>query len=127
MVLGALIALVAVVLGAFGAHGLEERLTADQLADWRTGVRYLVWHALALCLVGTWLAGDPARRAPGVAWAWGVGSAFFSGSIFALCLGAPASAIWWVTPLGGLLLIVGWALLAVAVVRTPAAIAPESR
>lgn len=94
----------AVLLGAFGAHALQKVLDAHSLELWHTAVNYHVWHALALALaVG--LGAGRSRRVAIVAFALGI--VLFSGSIYALALGAPR----WtgiITPFGGLAFIVGW-------------------
>ena len=100
-----------VIAGAFGAHGLKARLTPDALALWETAARYLIYAGLGLTLLGLL-----ARQAPrsGFDWAAGgllIGAAVFSGTVAALALGGPR----WlgaVTPLGGLLLVAGFALFA---------------
>ena len=103
----------AVMLGAFGAHALRGNLDAASLQVWHTAVEYQFWHVLALLAVAV---SAPARdrnwwRAAGIACTGG-GMAF-SGSLYALALGAP-SWVGAITPLGGLALIGGWILLAVA-------------
>lgn len=110
-VLGALSAGTAVTLGAFGAHGLRARLTADLLATFEVGVRYQMYHALALLAVA-WAA----TRWPGGAttlagWLFVVGTVVFSGSLYLLALSGQR----WlgaVTPLGGVAFIAGWLALA---------------
>jgi uncharacterized membrane protein YgdD (TMEM256/DUF423 family) len=110
---GALWMALAVALGAFGAHGLKEQLLAVEggsgLDNWHTAVRYQAWHALALVLLGvvTSRAGCTDRGAL-IGWAFLVGSLLFSGSIYALSLEPSATWLGPVTPLGGLLLILGW-------------------
>jgi uncharacterized membrane protein YgdD (TMEM256/DUF423 family) len=113
---GAAFACLAVALGAFGAHGLKARVTPDLLAVFETGVRYHMYHALALLAVG-WQAertGSPLAAAAG--WLFVVGIAIFSGSLYAMAL---TGARWLgaVTPIGGVCLIAGWVLLAVAATR----------
>ncbi|HBG93753.1 MAG TPA: DUF423 domain-containing protein [Chromatiaceae bacterium] len=112
--LGALFGLLAVVLGAFGAHGLEHRVSAGQLAVWATASDYLGWHAttiLVLGLVGATLSSR--RLALAAAWCLSLGSLIFSGSLYLLVLSAHA--MWGaVTPVGGLLLAIGWGLLVAA-------------
>lgn len=104
----------AVALGAFGAHGLQARLAqladgAKRLGWWHTGAQYHLMHALALGLVALVVARAPAARFAGVAFV--VGTLLFSGSLYVMALGGPR----WlgaVTPLGGLSLLAGWAILA---------------
>lgn len=112
---GALSAFIGVGLGAFGAHGLRTRLSADMLAVFEIGVRYQLYHALAL--LGAGAAG--ARLAPGALAAAGVlfviGTLVFSGSLYVLALSGRK----WlgaITPLGGLALLAGWACLAWAAI-----------
>ena len=114
---GALWCALAVVAGAFGAHGLKTRLDPGALALWETAARYLMYAGLGL--VGVGLAGLHAsgRRGFDVAAVLLVaGSGVFSGTVAALALGGPR----WlgaVTPLGGLLLILGFLALGLAALR----------
>lgn len=111
--LGAINMMLAVILGAFGAHGLKSRLTTEQLAWWHTGVEYHAYHALGLLLIGLLLI----PHAPALAgvrysgWLLQAGILVFSGSLYAMALGAPR---WFgaITPIGGLAFIAGWGLLA---------------
>ena len=104
----------AVALGAFGAHGLQARLDgladgAKRLSWWQTAAHYHLMHALALAAVAFVIARAPQARFAGIAFVFG--TALFSGSLYAMALGAPR----WlgaVTPLGGLGFLAGWALLA---------------
>jgi uncharacterized membrane protein YgdD (TMEM256/DUF423 family) len=110
--LGALNMAIAVMLGAFGAHGLKNKVTVEQLAWWHTGVEYHVYHALALLILGTLIAAQPQLAIPkGSAWALQIGIVVFSGSLYAMTLGAPR---WFgaITPIGGTAFIVGWLWLA---------------
>jgi uncharacterized membrane protein YgdD (TMEM256/DUF423 family) len=104
---GALLAAIAVALGAFGAHALRARLGAEQLAWWQTGVQYQMWHALALVALGA----SERRGVRLPAWLLGGGALLFSATLWAMALGAPRS-LGAVTPLGGAAMIAGWALLA---------------
>jgi uncharacterized membrane protein YgdD (TMEM256/DUF423 family) len=115
---GALLAGIGVACGAFGAHALRERLeAAETLELWHTAVRYQVWHGLALLSVGFLRERRPVPVA--VSWLLGVGAVLFSGSLYGLALGFLRSVLGPVTPLGGLCLLAGWTLLAVAAWRTP--------
>lgn len=105
---------IAVMLGAFGAHGLKARVAAEQLAWWHTGVEYHFYHALGLLGLGVVMAAQPALALPkGAAWSLQLGILIFSGSLYAMTLGAPR---WFgaITPIGGLAFIVGWLWLAYA-------------
>ena len=107
LAVGGLYGLLGVALGAFGAHGLRDRLEASQLSSWQTAVQYQLIHAIALIVVGVWLlhTGAVALRYAGTLFVAGV--ALFSGSIYLLIL---TSATWLgpVTPLGGVALMAGW-------------------
>jgi len=106
---GSVLAGLGVAAGAFGAHGLRDRLDAGSIATFETAVRYQLVHSLALVVAAQRAANAPAARFAG--YAFGVGILLFSGSLYALALGAP-HAVGFVTPLGGLSFIDGWALLA---------------
>jgi uncharacterized membrane protein YgdD (TMEM256/DUF423 family) len=117
LVCGAVAGMLAVVLGAFGAHALRARLAPDMLAIYQTGVQYHFWHALGLLAVGLALVHAPA--APGLRWAgWLMlaGIVVFSGSLYLL---AATGARWLgaVTPIGGTAWIAAWALFAYAIWR----------
>jgi uncharacterized membrane protein YgdD (TMEM256/DUF423 family) len=105
--LGCLWAALGVVLGAFGAHLLEETLTQRQTLDeWDTAVRYQLVHALAL--VGFGLFSERTRGRDYPALLFFLGSLFFSGSIYALSLDFLGGLMGPITPLGGLMLILAW-------------------
>lgn len=97
-----------VALGAFGAHGLKAMLeAANQLENWKTAVFYQLVHAVALLT----LAGRAVPGASKAGWCWLIGVLCFSGSLYWIALGGPVKLLWPVTPLGGLLLLTGWAML----------------
>lgn len=100
-----------VVLGAFAAHVLEKQLTSDELSSFQTGVRYQIYHALALLI----LAVLPLNKTSLLARLFIGGIVLFSGSIYLLTLdrlmGVDLSFLGWVTPIGGLALITAWLLL----------------
>ncbi len=113
---GALLAALAVVLGAFGAHGLEQRLSERALTTWHTAVQYHFIHALALLLLAALWSHLASAWALASAVALVVGVLLFSGSLYALALGAPR-VLGAVAPLGGTAFILGWIGLAIAASR----------
>jgi uncharacterized membrane protein YgdD (TMEM256/DUF423 family) len=114
--LGALSAFVAVAAGAFGAHGLRERLTPELLAVFETGARYQMYHALGLLAVAWASSRWPSGAAPAAGWLFVAGTVLFSGSLYALAL-TGVRALGAVTPFGGLAFLAGWALLAWTALR----------
>ncbi len=115
-ILGAVLAGLSVGLGAFGAHGLRGLLTADLLADFETGARYQMYHALALLVVG--LIGDrlPVRWTNLAGWLFVAGIAFFSGSLYLLAF-TGVRLFGAITPIGGVAFIAGWAVLVIAALQ----------
>lgn len=119
VVTGTVIITLGIILGAFGAHALKERLDAEQLASFETGVRYAMYHGLAFLILG--LAAD---KLPNLTWVFRlqlIGILFFSGSIFLLALqsilGLSLKFLGPITPIGGSLLIVGWGLLLMSLLK----------
>jgi uncharacterized membrane protein YgdD (TMEM256/DUF423 family) len=113
IVAAAVAGLVGVALGAFGAHGLRNRLTPDMLAVFETGVRYQMYHALALLAVGVLMDRLTGWPLPAAGWLFLGGIVLFSGSLYLLAL----TGVTWlgaITPLGGLAFLAGWICLAIA-------------
>ena len=117
--LGAVLAGLAVALGAFGTHGLQQ-LTQDEkiIQTFQTGVQYQLWHAIALLITGLSFSKSGASYGKWAGYSFLAGILFFSGSLYAITYlrlhQIPVG--WWgpVTPLGGLFFIVGWGALALA-------------
>jgi len=111
--IGAMNGLLGVAAGAFGAHFLKDRLNADLLITFETAARYQMYHALALLAVAVVIHARPSGAASAAGWCLLLGIVLFSGSLYGLALGG-----WkWlgpITPIGGLLLMAGWLMLAVA-------------
>jgi len=106
--------LLAVALGAFGAHALKSRVDAEHLAIWSTAVHYHALHALALFVYGVWRERSGGKSHAGFAFLAGI--ALFSGSLYGLALGGPS----WLgplTPLGGLAFLAGWLIVGVQALR----------
>ena len=109
--LGCASALIAVALGAFGAHGLRARIVPDMLLTFEIGVRYQMYHALALLAVGAVAGRLPGGAVAAAGWLFVAVTVIFSGSLYVLVLTGQR----WlgaVTPLGGLAFLAGWAVLA---------------
>ena len=114
---GSLYGLIGVLLGAFGAHALAAKLSADMQAIWHTAVQYQFYHALALLAVGVLARqGMVGASVTTATVCFALGTLIFSGSLYVLAF----SGIRWlgaITPIGGVLLIVGWAALLWSIVR----------
>lgn len=117
LTIGALAGFLGVGIGAFGAHALKKRLSAELLATFEVAVRYQMYHALALLAVGllaTRLTASPALNIAG--WGFVAGIVLFSGSLYAYTLsGAKLFAM--ITPVGGVAFLVGWCALAWAALK----------
>jgi uncharacterized membrane protein YgdD (TMEM256/DUF423 family) len=112
-VLGAVSGGLAVGLGAFAAHGLRSRVTAEALAAFETGARYHMYHALALLAVAWAVTRWPGPWVTAAGWLFVAGTVLFSGSLYLLAL-TGVRALGAITPLGGLAFILGWLALVLA-------------
>src|SRR5215212_4934789 len=110
MFIGALMGAVGVAIGAFGAHGLRGRLSPEMLAVFETGVRYHLYHALAIVATAAVLPRIDGRAVVIAGWSFTTGIVLFSGSLYALALSG-VTTLGAITPLGGLAFLIGWALL----------------
>jgi len=111
--IGALLGGVGVGLGAFGAHGLKGRLSQEMLAVFETGVRYQMYHALALLALGAMMTRLDGRAAVVAGWSFTAGILIFSGSLYALAFSG-VTILGAITPIGGVAFLAGWVALAVA-------------
>lgn len=113
LTLAAINGALAVVAGAFGAHGLEGRVPAQDISTFQTGAHYHMYHALALMAVGVLSKSGqkPAAALSVSGWAFLCGIALFSGSLYVLGITGSRSLVW-LTPIGGVAFIVGWCVLA---------------
>jgi len=103
-------ALLSVALGAFGAHALKAILSASQLSTWHTAVEYQMMHALALLFISSQLKLSYSKHLKHAAISISIGVLLFSGSLYCLVL-LEIKLLGMITPIGGLLFIVGWILL----------------
>lgn len=120
VIIGAILIVIAIILGAFGAHALKERLDVNQLASFETGVRYQIYHGFALLILGL----NTSKFTFDLKWVSSfllLGTILFSGSIYGLSfqpvLEMKLSFLGPVTPLGGMLMIIGWTILIVQLMR----------
>ena len=114
LISGAIFGLTSVIFGAFGAHLLKKKLTTEQLQSFETGVKYQMYHAIVLLLLGFQL-NDKATINNYIIYAFITGTILFSFSIYGLVISSARNKkikiLGPITPLGGLFLIIGWALL----------------
>jgi uncharacterized membrane protein YgdD (TMEM256/DUF423 family) len=116
LILGALSGFISVAAGAFGAHALKARLSADLVAVFETGARYQMFHALALVAVAWAVSRWPGSSAALAGWLFVAGTVLFSGSLYALSLSGVRT-LGAITPIGGVAFLAGWLALAWAALR----------
>lgn len=122
IVTGAVLAALAVILGAFGAHGLKQMVTPERLIVFDTGVKYHFYHSFALIVTGMLYMQYPAKQLKLAAIFFNIGILLFSGSLYAIVLtgisgGAGIGPLGILTPIGGVFFIFGWVMLAMGVLR----------
>lgn len=111
LVIAALFGALAVILGAFGAHVLKDSLSESQMSSFQTAIKYQMFHVLAVLLINN-INSLTNNIKQYLSLFFLIGIVFFSGSIYAITFGVSAKLIWFITPLGGLLFILGWLTLA---------------
>jgi uncharacterized membrane protein YgdD (TMEM256/DUF423 family) len=116
ILIGALFGFLGVALGAFGAHGLSRSLSEKSLSVFQTAVQYQMIHALALIGLGIWSANDPDISTVLSGSAFTLGTVLFSGSLYVLAL-TDIRIFGMITPVGGVLFLVGWIALGVSALR----------
>ena len=118
---GALFAMLAVILGAFGAHALKAKLPPEQLAVFHTGVQYHFYHSFALLLTGVIYSAFPVKQLRLASTFFIIGIILFSGSLYAMALlsisGIGLGPVGIVTPIGGLFFILGWLWLLLGIIK----------
>ncbi len=107
---------ITIILGAFGAHALKDKLGVHELKSFETAVKYQMFHVIVLLFVNSYV-NFSVKTKNYLTVIFLIGIVFFSGSIYAITLGVNAKLIWFITPLGGLLFIVGWLLMAFAFLK----------
>lgn len=111
--IAAVMGLVGVGLGAFGAHALKGRLSPEMLAVFETGVRYQMYHTLAILATAALMTRIDGRAVTAAGWCFTAGIFLFSGSLYALAF-TGVTVLGAITPLGGLAFLAGWVCLAIA-------------
>ena len=118
---GSLLAALAVILGAFGAHALKAQLPPDQLLVFETGVRYHMYHSFALLITGITFLSFPHKQVKLASTFFIIGIALFSGSLYAMSLlsiqGVGIGPLGILTPIGGLFFILGWLFLFLGILK----------
>ena len=117
IIIGSALAAVAVAIGAFGAHGLKSRVSADDLVIFETGVRYQMYHSLALILLGLIGVNFQSNIVQLPAILFLAGIIIFSGTLYLI----PLTGLRWfgaITPIGGTALILGWIVLIFNLIRS---------
>lgn len=121
LVTGAIVGIIGIVLGAFAAHGLEKLVDAEAIKSFETGVRYQIYHALLLLILGgtSFITG---KRKKVMFYLIVIGLIFFSGSIYGLATNNLSSfdfkSIAMITPVGGLLLILAWVVMLIDLLKS---------
>lgn len=118
LVITSLLGMLAVVLGAFGAHSLEGKVGASAIKVFETAVRYQMFHVIVLLIVNMYTPfSEKIKNITSLLFFFGI--LFFSGSLYLIsALGVSPKHIWFVTPLGGLFFIVGWIKLSISFFRS---------
>lgn len=117
LVISSFLGALTIVLGAFGAHALQEILDVNELKSFETAVRYQMYHVIVLLFVNTYSKFNGKTR-NSISYLFFIGILFFSGSIYAITFGIPVKSIWFVTPLGGLFFILGWLKMVIIFLKT---------
>ncbi|MBF8148822.1 DUF423 domain-containing protein [Winogradskyella sp. F6397] len=120
LITGAILGILGIILGAFAAHGLEKLVDSDAITSFETGVRYQLYHAFFLLILGGTSIVSLNMKKP-IFYLVLIGVIFFSGSIYGLATNALLSfdfkTVAFVTPIGGLLLIMAWVLMLIDIIR----------
>jgi len=119
LIFTALLGALGIILGALGAHTFKDVMTAKEFEIYHTAVFYQMIHVIAILAVNAFHQ-IPKVMKTMVSHTFLTGIILFSGSLYMISLQIiDASSIWWVTPLGGIFLILGWLMLTLAFIKTP--------
>jgi uncharacterized membrane protein YgdD (TMEM256/DUF423 family) len=111
LIISSILGIIAIILGAFGAHVLKGKLSIEDFQSFETGVRYLMYHVIILLIVNTFSKFSNKTKNQ-ISILFFAGILLFSGSIFSITIGGiDPKSIWFITPLGGFLFIIGWILM----------------
>jgi uncharacterized membrane protein YgdD (TMEM256/DUF423 family) len=116
LIIGAVLMALGVGLGAFGAHALKQKLSAEMMTVYKTAVEYHFYHALGLILIGILYQLYPSKMVMTSGWVVFLGVILFSGSLYVLSI----TGIKWIgaiTPIGGVAFIAGWVLLVIGIIK----------
>jgi len=116
LVISAFLGAVTIILGAFGAHYLQESLNIEALNSFETAVRYQMYHVIVLLYVNSF-GKFRLKDKNLISYLFLSGILFFSGSIYAITFGVDAKSIWFITPMGGLFFILGWIKMAISYLK----------
>lgn len=116
VILGTINAFLAVALGAFGAHGLEGRISEHYLGVWETAVQYQMFHAAGLFIIGILMQVTQANMLGIAGWLMFAGIIFFSGTLYVLALSG-ISVLGAITPIGGVLFLAAWVLVFISFIK----------
>ncbi|NIK11898.1 DUF423 domain-containing protein [Alkalibacillus sp. S2W] len=116
LIIGAISGFITVALGAFGAHGLESRLSAKMMDTWEKAVQYQMFHTTAIFIAAILALKSDVTMFQTAGWFFIVGILIFSGSLYIYSLSG-AKVFGMITPIGGLAFLVGWAIVAYAVTK----------
>jgi uncharacterized membrane protein YgdD (TMEM256/DUF423 family) len=116
LILGIINGFLAVALGAFGAHGLEGKVSEKSLGIWEKAVNYQMFHTMALIATGLLAAKIQSSGMQFAGWLFFIGIVLFSGSLY-LYATTGTKALAMITPFGGVLFLIGWVVLGYAVLK----------
>lgn len=116
LIIGAINGFIAVAFGAFGAHGLEGKITESKLETWNTAVQYQMFHTIAILAVGMLMQKISASSLQWAGWMFFIGIIIFSGSLYLYSV-TSIKTFAMITPIGGVAFLIGWVLLAVAALK----------